>query len=56
VGQHDTDLASFVDDGQLVALAEPLRKSGYGDYLVEILRQRGEDTGFNHRTGRWSSP
>jgi len=49
-------LAGFIDDEQLVALAEPLRKSGYGDYLLEILRQRGDDTGFNHRTGRWSSP
>jgi glucose-1-phosphate thymidylyltransferase len=27
----------FIDDEQLRALAEPLRKSGYGDYLVNTL-------------------
>ncbi|WP_329129659.1 glucose-1-phosphate thymidylyltransferase RfbA [Streptomyces sp. NBC_01476] len=47
-------LAGFIDDRQLLALAEPLRKSGYGEYLVEILAQRAADTGFNHRTGQWS--
>lgn len=29
--------AGLLDDGQLRALAEPLCKSGYGDYLLEIL-------------------
>jgi glucose-1-phosphate thymidylyltransferase len=28
----------FVDDDALRALAEPLRKSGYGDYLLHLLR------------------
>jgi glucose-1-phosphate thymidylyltransferase len=27
----------LIDDAQLVALAEPLRKSGYGDYLLGLL-------------------
>ena len=27
----------FIDDEQLRALAEPLRKSGYGDYLLGLL-------------------
>lgn len=27
----------YIDDEQLVALAEPLKKSGYGEYLAEIL-------------------
>jgi glucose-1-phosphate thymidylyltransferase len=29
--------AGFIDDDELLALAEPLRKSGYGDYLVNLL-------------------
>ncbi|MGA5820868.1 sugar phosphate nucleotidyltransferase [Kitasatospora sp. NPDC094028] len=29
--------AGFIDDAQLRALAEPLRKSGYGDYLIALL-------------------
>jgi glucose-1-phosphate thymidylyltransferase len=29
----------FIDDAQLVALAEPLRKSGYGDYLLGLLQE-----------------
>lgn len=29
--------AGFIDDGQLRALAEPLRRSGYGDYLTRLL-------------------
>ena len=29
----------FIDDTQLKKLAEPLRKSGYGDYLLEQLRE-----------------
>jgi glucose-1-phosphate thymidylyltransferase len=31
----------YIDDGQLEALAAPLAKSGYGEYLREVLR-RGE--------------
>ena len=27
----------FIDDAQLVRIAEPLRKSGYGDYLIGLL-------------------
>ncbi|WLP92492.1 glucose-1-phosphate thymidylyltransferase RfbA [Gordonia sp. NB41Y] len=27
----------FIDDDELAARAEPLRKSGYGDYLLELL-------------------
>jgi glucose-1-phosphate thymidylyltransferase len=30
--------AGFIDDDQLRALAEPLLKSGYGDYLIDLLR------------------
>jgi len=29
--------AGFIDDAQLRALAEPLTKSGYGDYLLNLL-------------------
>lgn len=29
--------AGFIDDAQLRALAEPLRKSGYGEYLIHLL-------------------
>jgi glucose-1-phosphate thymidylyltransferase len=28
----------FIDAGQLAALAEPLKKSGYGEYLLRIIR------------------
>ena len=28
----------FIDDAALQMLAEPLRKSGYGDYLLGLLR------------------
>jgi glucose-1-phosphate thymidylyltransferase len=28
----------FIDDGQLMKLAEPLLKSGYGSYLVQLLK------------------
>jgi glucose-1-phosphate thymidylyltransferase len=27
----------FIDDEQLARIAEPLRKSGYGDYLIDLL-------------------
>jgi glucose-1-phosphate thymidylyltransferase len=29
----------FIDDDALVSLAEPLRKSGYGEYLLGLLRE-----------------
>jgi glucose-1-phosphate thymidylyltransferase len=29
----------WIDDTQLQALAEPQRKSGYGDYLLQLLEQ-----------------
>jgi glucose-1-phosphate thymidylyltransferase len=29
----------WIDAGQVAALAEPLRKSGYGDYLLQLLEQ-----------------
>ena len=29
----------FIDAGQLRALAEPLRKSGYGEYLLDVLAE-----------------
>lgn len=31
----------FIDDAQLEELAAPLRKSGYGDYLLALLEGRG---------------
>src|SRR3954463_2281861 len=31
----------FIDDGQLQALAKPLQKSGYGDYLMGLLETSG---------------
>ena len=31
----------FIDDAALEALAAPLRKSGYGDYLLRVLNDRG---------------
>jgi glucose-1-phosphate thymidylyltransferase len=31
----------FIDDAQLEALAAPLRKSGYGNYLVKLLEGKG---------------
>jgi glucose-1-phosphate thymidylyltransferase len=48
-------LAGFIDDARLRELAEPLLKSGYGQYLLELLRHRGSDSGFGHRSGRWDS-
>jgi glucose-1-phosphate thymidylyltransferase len=30
----------FISDQQLKAIAEPLRKSGYGDYLLGLLKQK----------------
>jgi glucose-1-phosphate thymidylyltransferase len=31
--------ADFIDDGQLEKLAEPLKKNGYGKYLLHVLRE-----------------
>jgi glucose-1-phosphate thymidylyltransferase len=31
--------AGFIDDGQLERLAEPLKKNGYGKYLLQVLRE-----------------
>lgn len=47
--------AGFIDDDRLRALAEPLLKSGYGDYLLDILRYQRPGTGPGHPGGRWSS-
>jgi glucose-1-phosphate thymidylyltransferase len=30
----------FIDDSQLARLAEPLAKSGYGQYLLELLERK----------------
>ncbi len=30
---------NFISDDQLVALAEPLRKSGYGEYLLKVMEK-----------------
>ncbi len=35
----------FIDDAQLEQLAEPLAKSGYGDYLLRLLAQRAPARG-----------
>ncbi len=31
----------FISDAELEAIAQPLRKSGYGEYLLQMLTQRG---------------
>ncbi len=31
----------FITDAELEAIAQPLRKSGYGEYLLQMLTQRG---------------
>ena len=31
----------FIDASRLAALAAPLRKSGYGEYLLGLLREEG---------------
>ena len=31
----------FIDDAQLEAIAQPLRKSGYGEYLLQLLAIKG---------------
>lgn len=37
--------AGLIDDAQLRALAEPLTKSGYGDYLLRLLTEQSGDRG-----------
>ena len=29
----------YIDDAQAAAIAEPLRKSGYGDYIIDQIRR-----------------
>jgi glucose-1-phosphate thymidylyltransferase len=31
----------FIDAGQLEKLATPLKKSGYGEYLMQVLGEQG---------------
>ena len=31
----------FISDAELEAIAQPLRKSGYGEYLLQLLNHRG---------------
>ncbi|WP_353850114.1 hypothetical protein [Blastomonas sp.] len=33
---------ALVDDAQLERIATPLRKSGYGDYLFQLLANKGQ--------------
>jgi len=35
--------AGFIDDAQLERLAEPLKKNGYGKYLLHVLREGNRD-------------
>jgi glucose-1-phosphate thymidylyltransferase len=35
----------FIDDARLAEIAEPLRRSGYGDYLISLLDQGDRDAG-----------
>ncbi len=32
----------FINDARLAAIAEPLRKSGYGEYLLKLLQEGGQ--------------
>ncbi len=32
----------FIDDAQMERIATPLRKSGYGDYLMQLLAKKGQ--------------
>ncbi len=34
--------SGFIDDAQLAKLAEPLAKNGYGQYLLRLLREKGQ--------------
>jgi glucose-1-phosphate thymidylyltransferase len=31
----------YIDSGQLARIAEPLKKSGYGEYLMTVLKTEG---------------
>lgn len=33
----------YIDTAQLARLAEPLARSGYGDYLLRIMHERHEE-------------
>ena len=33
----------WIDHGQLERLAQPLKKSGYGDYLLRLLHEAASD-------------
>lgn len=33
----------YIDDSQLARLAEPMKKNGYGQYLLEILERKGKN-------------
>ncbi|HLF31539.1 MAG TPA: glucose-1-phosphate thymidylyltransferase RfbA [Xanthomonadales bacterium] len=35
-------IKGWIDAAQIMRLAEPLRKSGYGEYLLQLLRRGGE--------------
>lgn len=37
--------ARFIDDAQLARLAEPLKKNGYGRYLLQLLQNEGKAGG-----------
>lgn len=37
--------AGYITPQQYMALAEPLRKSGYGEYLIRVLKQIGSEKG-----------
>ncbi len=41
----------WIDDSQLAALAEPLLKSGYGQYLLTLERERRAQTGVTFGAG-----
>jgi len=32
----------FIDTAQLIALAKPLAKSGYGEYLVRMVKEQSQ--------------
>ena len=31
----------FIDEDQLLKLAEPLKKNGYGKYLISLVKKKG---------------
>jgi glucose-1-phosphate thymidylyltransferase len=35
--------SGFISADQLVALAKPLEKSGYGEYLLRIVHEQSQD-------------